>query len=109
MLARNEFCNIAKIIPINGLPLKSIKPNMANEIYLYYKYLQSIIKGQVYYWKRVDKHIKIFDCGLMSIFPKVSQKYRLILVKGQKIKERRNPKNQRKQGKGYRSYRMTYS
>ncbi len=44
----------------------------------------------------------------MDIFPEVSQKYRGMKVKGQKMKERRIPKNQRKQGQGYRSYRITY-
>jgi len=69
---------------------------------------EELKKATKHYWKRVDKHTKIFDCGFINIFPKVSQKYRLILVKGQKIKERRIPKNQRKQGKGHRSYRITY-
>jgi len=44
----------------------------------------------------------------MEIFPDVSQKYRLILVKGKKILARRIPKNQRKQGKGYRSNRIKH-
>lgn len=44
----------------------------------------------------------------MDIFPEVSQKYRLILVKGKKQSVRRIPKNQRKQGKGYRSNRIRY-
>lgn len=43
----------------------------------------------------------------MDIFPELTKKYRLILVKGQKMKERRIPQKQRKQGKGYRSYRIT--
>ncbi len=57
---------------------------------------------------RYDKHTKVFDCGFISIFPKVSQQYRLILVKGQKQQNLRYPKNQRQQGKGYRCYRITY-
>jgi len=69
---------------------------------------EELKKATKHYWKRVDKHTKIFDCGFINILPKVSQKYRLILVKGQKIKERRIPKNQRKQGKGHRSYRITH-
>jgi hypothetical protein len=69
---------------------------------------EELKKATKHYWKRVDKHTKIFDCGFINVFPKVSQKYRLILVKGQKIKERRIPKNQRKQGKGHRSYRITH-
>ena len=69
---------------------------------------EELKKATRHYWKRVDKHTKIFDCGFINLFPNISQKYRLILVKGQKIKERRIPKNQRKQGKGHRSYRITY-
>ena len=69
---------------------------------------EGLKKAQNHYWKRVDKHTKVFDCGLMNIFPKVSQTYRLILVKGQKQLNRRIPKNQRKQGKGYRASRITY-
>lgn len=61
-----------------------------------------------HYWKRVDKHTKVFDCGLMEIFPELDRKYRLILVKGQKRMERRIPKNQRKKGTGYRASRITY-
>lgn len=64
--------------------------------------------AQGHYWKRVDKHTKVFDCGFINIFPKVAKKYRLILVKGQKQIERRIPKNQRKQGKGYRASCITY-
>jgi len=44
----------------------------------------------------------------MNIFPFVTQKYRLILVKGLKRKVRRIPKKQRKSGKGYRYDRITY-
>lgn len=69
---------------------------------------EGLKKAQGFYWKSIDKHTKIFDCGFMDIFPEVSQKYRLILVKGRKMKERRIPKKQRKQGRGYRSYRITY-
>jgi len=60
------------------------------------------------YWKKVDEHTKIFDCGLRDIFQEVSQQFRLILVKGQKQLKRRIPKNKCKQGKGYRSYCITY-
>jgi hypothetical protein len=69
---------------------------------------EGLKKAQNHYWKRVDKHTKVFDCGLMNIFPEMAQKYRLILIKGQKKNERRIPKTQRKSGKGYRSYRITY-
>jgi hypothetical protein len=69
---------------------------------------EGLKKAEGHYWKRVDKHTKVFDCGLMNIFPKVPQKYRLILVKGLKRKVRRLPKKQRKSGKGYRSDRITY-
>lgn len=65
-------------------------------------------KAQRHYWKRVDKHTKVFDGGLMNIFPKVTQKYRLILVKGQKKAIRRIPKKQRKSGQGYRPSRIIY-
>ncbi len=65
-------------------------------------------KAQGRYWKRVDKHTKIFDCGFMNIFSDADRKYRLILVRGQKRQERRIPIKQRKQGKGYRPYRVTY-
>ena len=68
---------------------------------------EGLKKTKGFYWKTIDKHTKIFDCGFMNIFSEVSQKYRLILVKGQKIKQRRIPKDQRKQGQGYRSYRIT--
>jgi hypothetical protein len=69
---------------------------------------EGLKKAQGHYWKRVNKHTKVFDCGFMKIFPEVSQKYRLILVKGHKQIERRIPKNQRQQGKGYRSNRIKY-
>jgi len=69
---------------------------------------EGLKKAQGFYWKSIDKHTKILDCGFMEIFPEVSQKYRLILVKGQKKLTRRIPQKQRKQGKGYRSYRITY-
>jgi hypothetical protein len=65
-------------------------------------------KAQGHYWKRVDEQTKLFDCGLMTIFPELSNQYRLILVKSQKRKERRIPKNQRQLAQGYRSYRITY-
>lgn len=65
-----------------------------------------IAKGR--YWKRVDEHTKLFDCGLMDIFPEVTKKYRLILVKGQRRQEKRIPKAKRKQGKGHRPYHVTY-
>jgi hypothetical protein len=64
--------------------------------------------AQGHYWKHVDKHTKLFDCGLMDIFPEVSKKYRLILVKGQRRQEKRIPKNQRQYGRGHRPYRLTY-
>lgn len=69
---------------------------------------EGLKKTKGFYWKSIDKHTKIFDCGFMDIFPEVSQKYRLILVKGQKKWVRRIPSAQRKQGQGYRSYRITY-
>jgi len=69
---------------------------------------EGLKKSQGYYWKKVDEHTKIFDCGLMNIFPEVSKKYRLILVKSLKRRERRIPKKPRQSGKGYRSYRITY-
>ena len=69
---------------------------------------EGLKKSQGHYWKRVDEHTKIFDCGLMNIFPEVPNKYRLILVKSLKRKERRIPKKQRQSGKGYRSYHITY-
>lgn len=66
-------------------------------------------KTQGHHWKVVNKHTKVFDCGFIDIFPsKLTKKYRLILVKGQKRIERRIPKNQRKQGKGSRSSCVTY-
>lgn len=65
-------------------------------------------KATDHYWKKVDEHTKIFDCGLMDIFPEVSQQFWLILVKGQKQQKLRYPKNKRELGKGYRSYRITY-
>jgi hypothetical protein len=65
-------------------------------------------KATGHYWKKVDEHTKIFDCGLMDIFQEVSQQFRLILVKGQKQLKRRIPKNKREQGKGHRSYCITY-
>ncbi|MCP3965381.1 MAG: transposase [Desulfobacteraceae bacterium] len=69
---------------------------------------QGLQNAEGHYWKRIDKHTKIFDCGLMNIFSKADRKYRLIIVKGQKRQERRIPKTQRIQGKGYRSFRITY-
>ena len=47
------------------------------------------------YWKRVDKHTKVFDCGFMNIVPSITQKYRLIRVLGLKQIQRRLAKNQR--------------
>lgn len=44
----------------------------------------------------------------MKIFPELEQKYRLILIKGQKRIERRIPKKLRKKGKGYRASSITY-
>ncbi|EDN67567.1 hypothetical protein BGP_2099 [Beggiatoa sp. PS] len=69
---------------------------------------EGLKKAKGFYWKSIDKHTKIFDCGFMDIFPEVSQKYRLILVKGKKMKKRRIPKTQREKGRGYRSYSITY-
>lgn len=65
-------------------------------------------KAHGHYWKRVNKHTKVFDCGFMNIFPEVTAEYRLILVKGQKRIERRIPKNQRQLGKGHRASSITY-
>jgi len=42
----------------------------------------------------------------MKTFSELEQKYRLILIKGQKLLVRRVPKNQRQQGRGYRSHRI---
>jgi len=69
---------------------------------------EGLNKATGHYWKKVDEHTKIFDCGLMDSFPEVSPQFRLILVKGQKQKKRRIPKNKRELGKGYRSYCITY-
>lgn len=64
--------------------------------------------AQGHYWKHVDSHTKLFDCGWMTIFPNVPHHYRLILVKGQRRQEKRIPKRQRSTGRGYRAYRITY-
>ena len=48
---------------------------------------RNLKKAKGFYWKSIDKHTKIFDCGFMDIFPEVSSKYRLILVKGKKMKK----------------------
>jgi hypothetical protein len=69
---------------------------------------EGLKKTQGRYWKIVDKHTFVNDCGFMNIFPDMTKKYRLILVKGQKQIERRISKNQRKQGRGHRAYRITY-
>ena len=69
---------------------------------------EGLKKATGHYWKKVDEHTKIFDCGLMNIFQKVPQQFRLILVKGRKQLKRRIPKNKRMQGKGHRSYSITY-
>lgn len=69
---------------------------------------EGLKKAQGRYWKRVDRHTKVFDCGFVSIFSDADRKYRLILVRGQKRQERRIPIKQRKQGRGYRPYRITY-
>jgi len=37
---------------------------------------EGLKKTKGFYWKTIDKHTKIFDCGFMDIFPEVSQKYR---------------------------------
>jgi len=65
-------------------------------------------KAQGHHWKRVDKQTKVFDCGLVNIFCEMSQKYRLILVKGHKQLNRRIPQNQRQSGQGYRAYQIIY-
>jgi len=64
--------------------------------------------AQGHYWKHVDRHTKIFDCGWMRIFSDVPHQYRLILVKGQRRQEKRIPKRQRSSGRGHRCYRITY-
>ena len=69
---------------------------------------EGLKKTTGHYWKKVDEHTKIFDCGLMDIFPDVSQQFRLILVKGQKQLKRRIPQNKREQVQSHRSCCITY-